>query len=180
MILVVGTHDIVAPAEGSGEIVHKSHVVEVVVVSTSPEGEDVLEGPGEIVSAVSIDGLEETKNDPDVHGEDVEVSSAEDVKNRTSYRSGTEDEDLSGVGVLGSQAEGSRVFVVNFVNMLVHGTPVEGLMGEEVEHVFVNEEKRDLENGFLPSWEGDMPGAHSETLGDWMEQPNERELHSEM
>jgi hypothetical protein len=129
VVLVVGTHEIVAPAEGSGEIVHKSHVVEVVVVSTGPEGEDVLERPGEIVSAVSIDGLEETKNDPDVHGEDVEVSSAEDVKNRTSYRSGTEDEDLSGVGVLGSQAEGSRVFVVNFVNMLVHGTPVEGLMG---------------------------------------------------
>lgn len=78
---------------------------------------------------MSIDGLEETENDPDVHGKYVEVSRAEDVKNGTSYRSGTEDEDLSWMGILSSQAEGSRVFMVNFVDVLVHGTPVEELMG---------------------------------------------------
>ena len=43
---------------------------------------------------------------------------------------------------------------------------------EEMEHVFVNEEKRDLECGILPSGEGNLPGTHSETLGNWVEQPN--------
>ena len=99
------------------------------VVSTCPEGEDVLEGPWKIVSAVSIDSLEETENDPDVHGEDVEVPGTKDVKNRTGDRSSTENEDLSRMSVLSSKAEGSRVFVVNFVNVLIHGTPVEELMG---------------------------------------------------
>ena len=129
VILVVGTHDIVAPTEGSGKIVHERHVVEIVVISTSPEGEDVLERPREIVTTVSINGLEETEDDPDVHGEDVEVASAKDVENRTSDRPSTEDEDLGWMCVLSSKAEGSRVFVVNFVNVLVHGTPVEELVG---------------------------------------------------
>jgi len=128
VILVVSPHDVVAPTEGSGEIVHESHVMEIVVISTGPEGKDVLERPREIVSAVSIDGLEETEDDPDVHGEDVEVASAKDVEDRTSDRPSTEDEDFSWVGVLGGKAEGSRILVMNFVDVLVHGTPVEKLM----------------------------------------------------
>jgi len=105
VILVVGPHDVVAPTEGRGEIVHESHVVEIVVISTGPEGKDVLERPREIVSAVSIDCLEETEDDPDVHGENVEVSGAENVENRTGDRSSTEDEDFSRMGVLGSKTE---------------------------------------------------------------------------
>ena len=77
---------------------------------------------------MSIDGLEETEDDPDVHGEDVEVASAKDVEDRTSDRPSTEDEDFSWVGVLGGKAEGSRILVMNFVDVLVHGTPVEKLM----------------------------------------------------
>jgi len=129
VILVVGTHDVVAPTEGSGKVVHESHVMEIVVISASPEGENVLERPREIVTAVSIDGLEETEDDPDVHGENVEVASAKDVENRTSDCPSAEDEDLGWMCVLGSKAEGSRVFVVNFVDVLVHGTPVEELVG---------------------------------------------------
>ena len=129
MILVVGPHDVVAPTEGGREVVHKSHVVEIVVISTGPEGKDVLERPREIVSAVSINSLEETEDDPDVHGEDVEVAGAKDVEDRTSDRPSTEDEDFSWMGVLGGKAEGSRVFMVDFVDVFVHGTPVEELMG---------------------------------------------------
>ena len=104
-------------------------MVKVVVISTGPEGEYVLEGPRKIVSAVSIDGLEETENDPDVHGKDVEVSGAKDVNNRTSDRSCAENKDLGRMSVLGSKTEGGRVFVVNFVDVFVHGTPVKELMG---------------------------------------------------
>lgn len=42
------------------------------------------------------------------------------------------------------------------------------LRTEEVEHVFVNEEKRDLERDILPSREGNLPGTHPETLSDWV------------
>jgi len=78
---------------------------------------------------VSIDSLEETEDDPNVHGENMEVASANDVENRTGDRSSTKDKDFSWMGVFGSKAEGSRVFMVNFVDVLVHGTPVEELVG---------------------------------------------------
>ena len=42
---------------------------------------------------------------------------------------------------------------------------------EEVEHVFVDEEERNLKSGVLPGGERDLPGAHPETLGNWVEQP---------
>lgn len=78
---------------------------------------------------MSINGLEETEDDPDVHGEDVEFASANDVENRTSDRSRTEDEDFGRMGILSSKAEGGRVLVVNFVDVFIHRTPVEELMG---------------------------------------------------
>ena len=129
VILVVGPHDVVAPTEGGGEIIHESHVMEVVVIGTGPEGEDVLERPREIVSAVSVNGLEETEGDPDVHSEDVKVSGAKDVDHWTSERPSTEDDDFSWMGILSSKSKGSRVLVVNFVHVFVHRTPVEELMG---------------------------------------------------
>ena len=67
--------------------------------------------PREVVSTMSIDGLEETENDPDVHGEDVEVAGAENVENRSSDGSGTEDENFSQMGVLSSEAKGSRIYL---------------------------------------------------------------------
>jgi len=44
-----------------------------VVVSTSPDWQEVVERPGELITRVRVDGLEHTQRDPDVHGEDVEV-----------------------------------------------------------------------------------------------------------
>jgi hypothetical protein len=41
-------------------------VVVVVVLSSSPDRKPVVERPREVVSGVSVDGLEETKADPGV------------------------------------------------------------------------------------------------------------------
>ena len=58
-----------------------------------------------------------------------------------------------------------------------HSPPVEkeSLHTEEVEHVFVNEEKRNLKDRFRPGREWYLPGAHSKTLGNWVKQPNLRQ-----
>lgn len=41
-------------------------VVEVVVISSGPEGNDLVERPREIVSGMSVDSLEQTQRDPNV------------------------------------------------------------------------------------------------------------------
>ncbi len=51
---------------------------------------------------MSVDGLEKTECDPDVHGEDVEVLGEEAVKQRSRKRAGTENEDFSRVGIFSS------------------------------------------------------------------------------
>ena len=78
--------------------------MEIVVVGTGPEGEEVSEGPGEIVTGVGIDGLEKTKGDPEVDCQDVEVLSEEAVEERSRNGALSEDEDFEGVGVFSGLA----------------------------------------------------------------------------
>ena len=47
-ILVISAEDVIPPAERGREVVGKGHMVEVMVVSTRPEGENVLQGPWEV------------------------------------------------------------------------------------------------------------------------------------
>lgn len=76
--------------------------MEVVVVGTSPEGEEVAKGPREVVSRVRVNGLEETEGDPNVDCQDVEVIAEEAVEERARNGALGKDEDLERVGVLGS------------------------------------------------------------------------------
>ena len=118
------------------------------VLGAGPEGNPVLKRPGEVctvhieligregakerghtVTAVRIDGLEETKRDPDVHRENVEVAAEGAVEERAGDRTGTEDKDLCRVSVLRSETEGRRVLVVDLVDVLVEGAPVKCLVG---------------------------------------------------
>jgi hypothetical protein len=71
------------------------------VVCTCPEGNKVTKRPREIVTRVSVNGLEETKRDPDVDGEDVEIATENAVEEWTAYGSHSEDEDLNRVRVFG-------------------------------------------------------------------------------
>ena len=62
-------------------------MMEVVVVRTRPEGQDVLQRPGEVVPRMRVDGLEEPECDPDVHRDNVEVAPREVAKTqRTTKR----------------------------------------------------------------------------------------------
>jgi len=48
-------------------------VVDIVVIGAGPEWQNVVQAPGKLIARVGIDGLEESENDPGVHGQDVEV-----------------------------------------------------------------------------------------------------------
>jgi len=49
-------------------------VVNVVVLGTSPEWQEVVQAPREVVTTMRIDGLEYPKNNPDIHCHDVKVA----------------------------------------------------------------------------------------------------------
>jgi len=79
--------------------------MEVMMVSTRPEGKDMLEGPGEVVAGVGIDSLEKTEGDPDVHGENVQVLGKVTVQQRSCNCSSAENHHFSGMSVFGCKTE---------------------------------------------------------------------------
>ena len=76
-----------------------------------------------------VDSLEEAEDDPGVDGYDVQVLREEHVQKRSKDRARTKDEDLSRMGVFSCKAKRRRVFVVNFVNVLVQNACMERLVG---------------------------------------------------
>ena len=56
----VGSQSPVPPAKTCGEVVYEGLVVKIVVVSASPEGDEFVETPREVVSAVGVNGLEQS------------------------------------------------------------------------------------------------------------------------
>lgn len=84
----------VPPGERAGIVADELFVVNIVVVSAGPDGEEVVERPGELVTRVRVDGLEQTQHDPSIHGEDVEVLGDGAPQDRTADRAETEDHDF--------------------------------------------------------------------------------------
>jgi hypothetical protein len=66
-------------------------MVNIVVLSAGPERKDVVQTPGEFVAAVRIDGLEQTENDPEVHGQNVQILGDCAPENRRTDCAKTED-----------------------------------------------------------------------------------------
>ena len=77
-------------------------VVEIMVICTSPEWDELSKRPGKVIPRVGVDSLEQTQGDPNIYGENVEVLTEKTVEEWT--RDGTlcEDEDFERVSVLGS------------------------------------------------------------------------------
>lgn len=98
------------------------------MLSARPKGNDVLEGPGEVVTAVRIDGLEETEGDPHIHGEDVEVSGEIAIKKGAENGACTQDGNFCGMRILCSESEGCRVLVMDFMDVFIQNASVQSLM----------------------------------------------------
>ena len=57
-----------------GVISNELFMMDVVKVRPGPYWDKVVQAPGEIVPRVGVDGLEQAKHDPDVHGQDMQVA----------------------------------------------------------------------------------------------------------
>ena len=75
-----------------------------------------------------IDGLEQAERDPDVHGKDVQVAGEEAVEEGSTDGTHSQNEDFERVSVLCRETEGRRVFMVDFVNVLVQRAVVQRLV----------------------------------------------------
>jgi len=131
---------------------------------------------------MGIDGLEETEGNPDVDGDYVQVWLEPAVEQWSENCTRSEDHDFERMCVLGGEAEGCGILVVELVNMLVKQGCVEELMscgnregcvredretanGEErteiVEHVLEQKKECELREHGLPRRERHLPSAHA-------------------
>ncbi len=143
------------------------------MLSAGPEGKEVVQAPWEFVSAVSIDSLEQTADNPEVHGEDMKIASDQNPKDWYRDSCETENHDFNWRRVFGGKSEGSRVLVVDLVDILVERTPVHRAMGPVMPCILQHEENRDLECHCLPGWEGNT-SIHAAVSRHWVEQPDLR------
>jgi hypothetical protein len=170
----------VPPPEAAGVVSNELLVVDVVVLSASPEGEEVVKAPGELVAAVRIDGLEHAEGDPDVHGENVEILGDGAPEDRASDGSETQDHDFDGRGVLSGEAKGSRVLVVDLVDVLVEeGACVHEAVSPVVPGVFHDEEDGNLVGNLVQRRERDRC-LEAEVLAHGVKKPDLREFDGEM
>lgn len=175
----LGVHDIIPPSEAARIVADESLVVSVMMISTGPEGKEVVQTPWELVTAVGIDSLEETEDNPEIHCQDVELTSNQNPDDRYTGRAKTEYHDFNGRCVLGSQSEWSRVLVVDLVNTSVKRAPVHCAMNPVMPSILKYKEDGDVESHCLPARERDTC-VHAAVFRHWVEKPDLGELDSEV
>jgi hypothetical protein len=102
----LSVQNIVPPAERARVVANELFVVNIVVFSASPEGKEMVKRPGELVARMCVNGLEEAEDDPDVHGQDVEILGDGAKHDRDTNGTETQAHDFDWRGVFGSQTEG--------------------------------------------------------------------------
>jgi hypothetical protein len=141
---VLSVENVVPPPEAAGVITNELLMVQIMVIRTRPEGQEMMQTPWEFISTVGINGLEQTQHDPDVHGEDMQITGESTPKNGTPDGPKAQDHDLNRRSILSGQTEGSRVLVVDLVNGLVERTPVKSTVGEVMPGILHDEEDGNL------------------------------------
>lgn len=179
LIAGLGVKNEIPPPEARGIVADEALVVQIVVVRTGPEGEEVVQAPGEVVSAVGIDGLEKTHHDPDVHGGKVEILGDGDPDDGDTDGADAKKHGLDRAGVLSSHAEGSAVGVVKLVNVAVQRAVMKRPMKPVVPRVLADEEDGYLHGHFPCGREGDtkLHAAHGRKR---VEEPDLRKLDGEV
>ena len=73
---------VVPPPEAAGEVTNELLVVNVVVFGASPEWQEMVKRPGEFITGVGVNCLEQPQHNPDVHRKDMKISSHSTPHNR--------------------------------------------------------------------------------------------------
>lgn len=175
----LSVQEVVPPAEAGSVVANELLVVHIVVFGASPDGQEVSQAPGEVVAGVGIDGLEKTENNPDVHSEQVEIARDGDPEDRATNGSKGEDHNLDRRGVLGGEAEGRGVGMVQLVNVLVQRTVVQQAVGPVVPCVLQNEEDGNLV-GHLEQAGERYAVVHAEEGSNGVEQPDLGKLNGDV
>lgn len=171
----LSVEDKVPPAEAGCVVADELLVVKIVVLGTSPEGEDVAQAPGEVVTAVGIDGLEKTENDPKVHGDEVKIASDAKEDDGRSDDSDSEESCFDGRSILSSETERSGVGVMHLVNRLVERTVVQSSVEKVVPGILQNEANSNL-NSHLPERRERNTILHAQVGSDGVEEPDLRKF----
>lgn len=154
-------------------------MVHIVVLSAGPEGKEVVQAPGEFVTTVCIDSLEEAEHDPQVHGQNMQITRNSTPQNGRADRSETKNHDLNGRSVLSGKSEGSRVLVVDLVDVLVEKAVVHGAVHPVMPGILENEENSDLKGHLVDAREGNCC-AETKELAHGVEEPDLRKLDGEV
>lgn len=175
----LGIKTVIPPSEAASIVADEALVVDIVMLGAGPDGEEVVEGPWEVVSGVRIDGLEETEDDPEVHGDDVQVAGDGAPHDGAEDCAGAEDHDFNWRGVFGCEAEGGRVLVVDLVDAAIERAPVHGAMRPVMPGVLDDEEDGDVK-GHLPEGGKRDASIHAEVDSHWVEDPDLWEFDGEV
>jgi hypothetical protein len=119
-------------------------MVHVMVMRSSPERYEIVKGPWKVVSRVRVNNLEQAKNDPGVHGNEVKVLGNNAPQYWGSHGTESKGHNLNRRSIFRSKTEGCRVLVVDFVDILVQRPPVESAVEPIVPGVLEDEEYCDL------------------------------------
>lgn len=136
--------------------------------------------PGEVVTAVSINSLEKTEENPGKHGDNVQVTSNHEPDQRDTNGSETEYHCFNRMSILSSHAKWSRVIMVKLVNVLVKRTIVETAVSPVVPEILEKEEYSDLKSHGLPSREGNFSDLHAKQVAHRMEEENHGQLKTKV
>ena len=66
-------HDRIPPPETTAVVAQKLLVMYIMMISTCPEGQHMMQRPWELVPRVRINSLEQPQNDPDVHCQNMQI-----------------------------------------------------------------------------------------------------------
>lgn len=131
----------------------------IMVVSTGPKRQEMVQGPGKLVAGMRIDGLEQPRHDPEIHGQDVQIACEGAPEDGAADGAEAEHQDFDRGGVFCGESKGRGVLVVDFVDVFVEEGPgVHGAVRPVVPCVFHDEEDGDLQRYGVDAGEGHRGG----------------------
>lgn len=151
----------------------------VVVVGTCPERQEVVQAPREFVTRVRVDGLGKTEHDPHVHGQDMQVLGNGAPEDWRADGAQAKDHHLEWRSIFGGETKGSRVLVVNLVDVLVKRAPVQRTVRPVVPGILENKENGDLV-GHGQKRRERHTRFKTDKLRHGMEEPNLRQFNCEV